>query len=144
MPHFSHTLSVTAPPAAIFAIVDDFTKTPRWLARCTGIDKLDQGVNDVGTRLRYHYADGRRRGTMDGQVVAREPDRHFAMRFTDRMMDVTVDFVAAFDGVGSTLTHRVDIAPKGFGKLLTPLIRRDLPNQTMDAMTKLKAMAETF
>ena len=143
MPHFAHTLSVTAPPSAVFAIVDDFSKTPLWLSRCTGIDKLDSGANDIGTRLRYHYDDGRRRGTMDGQIVAREPDRHFAMKFTDRMMDVTVDFVAASDGVGTTLTHTIDIAPQGFGKLFTPLIKRELPRQTMDAMTKLKAMAES-
>jgi uncharacterized protein YndB with AHSA1/START domain len=143
MPHFAHTLSVTAPPSAVFAIVDDFTKTPLWLSRCTGIDKLDSGANDIGTRLRYHYDDGRRRGTMEGQIVAREPDRHFAMKFTDRMMDVTVDFVAASDGVGTTLTHTIDIIPKGFGKLFTPLIKRELPRQTMDAMTKLKAMAES-
>lgn len=142
MPQFSHTLSVSAPPSAIFAIVDDFTKTPQWLSRCTGIDKLSEGANDVGTPLKYHYDDGRRSGTMDGQIIAREPDRHFAMKFTDKMMDVTVDFVAASDGVGSTLTHSIDIATKGFGKLLTPLIKRDLPKQTMDAMTKLKAMAE--
>ncbi|NYG06901.1 carbon monoxide dehydrogenase subunit G [Phycicoccus badiiscoriae] len=142
MPQFSHTLSVSAPPSTIFAIVDDFTKTPQWLSRCTGIDKLSEGANDVGTQLKYHYDDGRRSGTMDGQIIAREPDRHFAMKFTDKMMDVTVDFVAASDGVGSTLTHSIDIATKGFGKLLTPLIKRDLPKQTMDAMTKLKAMAE--
>ncbi len=80
---------------------------------------------------------------MDGQIIAREPDRHFAMKFTDKMMDVTVDFVAASDGVGTTLTHTIDIATKGIGKLFTPLIKRDLPKQTMDAMTKLKAMAET-
>ena len=142
MPRFSHTLSVSAPPAAIFAIVDDFSKTPLWLSRCTGIDKLSDGPNDVGTALKYHYDDGRRSGTMDGQIIAREPDRHFAMKFTDTMMDVTVDFVAASDGVGTTLTHSIDIATKGFGRLLTPLIRRQLPKQTMDAMTKLKAMAE--
>ena len=142
MPRFAHTLSVSAPPAAIFAIVDDFSKTPLWLSRCTGIDKLSDGPNDVGTALKYHYDDGRRSGTMDGQIIAREPDRHFAMKFTDTMMDVTVDFVAASDGVGTTLTHSIDIATKGFGRLLTPLIRRQLPKQTMDAMTKLKAMAE--
>ena len=34
------------------------------------------------------------------------------------------------------------VATKGFGKLFTPLIRRTLPKQTMDAMTKLKALAE--
>jgi len=142
MPQFAHTLSVSAPPSAIFAIVDDFTKTPQWLSRCTGIDKLDDGATDVGTRLKYHYDDGRRSGVMDGQIIAREPDRHFAMKFTDKMMDVTVDFVAASDGVGSTLTHSIDIATKGFGKLFTPMIKRSLPKQTMDAMTKLKAMAE--
>ncbi|HEY3534854.1 MAG TPA: SRPBCC family protein [Pedococcus sp.] len=142
MPRFAHTLSVSAPPATIFGILDDFTKTPLWLSRCTGIDVVDGGPNDVGTRLRYHYDDGRRRGTMDGEVVAREPDRHFAMKFTDRMMAVTVDFVCASDGVGTTLTHTIDIATKGVGKLFTPMIRRDLPKQTLDAMTKLKAMAE--
>ena len=142
MPRFAHTLSVSAPPSAVFSIIDDFTRTPQWLSRCTGIDKLDPGPNDVGTRLKYHYDDGRRTGTMDGQVVAREPDRHFAMKFTDKLMDVTVDFVAASDGVGTSLTHTIDIAAKGFGKLFTPLIRRTLPKQTMDAMTKLKALAE--
>ena len=143
MPRFAHTLSVSAPPATIFAIVDDFTQTPLWLSRCTGIDKVDDGPNDVGTQLRYHYFDGRRRGTMDGEVIARERDRHFAMRFTDRLMDVTVDFVSASDGVGTTLTHTIVIATKGVGKLLTPVVRRDLPKQTLDAMTRLKAMAES-
>lgn len=142
MPHFAHTLPVSAPPAVVFAILDDFSKTPQWLSRCTGIDKLDAGPNDVGTKLKYHYDDGRRSGTMDGEIVAREPDRHFAMKFTDKLTDVTVDFVAASDGVGTTLTHTIDIATKGFGKLISPLISRQLPKQTMDAMTKLKAMAE--
>ena len=142
MPRFAHTLSVSAPPSAIFAIVDDVTRTPQWLSRCTGIDKLDPGPNDIGTRLTYHYVDGRRSGSMDGQIVAREPDRHFAMKFTDRLMDVTVDFVAASDGVGSSLTHTIDITTKGFGRIFVPVIRRTLPKQTMDAMTKLKALAE--
>ena len=142
MPRFAHTLSVSAPPSAIFAIVDDVSQTPTWLSRCTAIEKLDPGPNDVGTRLRYHYADGRRTGVMDGQIIAREPDRHFAMKFSDRMMDVTVDFVAASDGVGTTLTHSVDIAPQGFGRLVAPLIRRQLPKQTIDAMTTLKRLAE--
>ena len=142
MPRFAHTLSVSAPPSAIFAIVDDVSQTPTWLSRCTGIDKLDPGTNDVGTRLRYHYADGRRTGVMEGQIVAREPDRHFAMKFTDRMMDVTVDFVAASDGVGTTLTHTIDIATKGFGRAFAPVIKRQLPKQTLDAMTALKRLAE--
>lgn len=142
MPNFAHTLPVSASPSRIFEIVDDFSKTPQWLSRCTGIDKLDDGPNHVGTRLKYHYDDGRRSGVMDGEVVAREPDQHFAMKFSDRMMDVTVDFVAASDGVGSSLTHTITISTKGIGILFAPLIKRQLPKQTIDAMTALKAMAE--
>ena len=142
MPRFAHTLSVSAPPSRVYGIVDDVSRTPEWLTRCTGIDQLDPGPVDVGTRLTYHYRDGRRTGSMDGQVVAHEPDRHFAMKFTDSMMDVTVDFVAASDGVGTSLTHTVDIATKGIGVIFSPLIKRQLPKQTMDAMTRLKALAE--
>ena len=142
MPRFAHTLSVSASPATIFAILEDFTQTASWLARCTGIDRLDAAPNDVGTRLRYHYDDGRHRATMDGEVIAREPDRHFAMKCGDRLMDVTVDFVSASDGVGTTLTHTISIAPKGVGKLLTPMIRRDLPQRTRATVTGLKALAE--
>jgi len=86
MPRFAHTLSVSAPPATVFGILDDFTQTPLWLSRCTGLDKAD--------------------------------------------------------GVGTTLTHTIDIGTVGVGKLFTPMIRRSLPKQTIDAMAKLKAMAE--
>jgi carbon monoxide dehydrogenase subunit G len=142
VPRFAHTLSVSAPPSSVYAIIDDVSRTPEWLTRCIAIDKLDPGPTDVGTRLKYHYRDGRRTGTMDGQVVAHEPDRHFAMKFTDSMMDVTVDFVAASDGVGTSLTHTIDINTKGIGVVFSPLIKRQLPKQTMDAMTRLKALAE--
>ena len=64
------------------------------------------------------------------------------MKFSDKMMEVTVDFVAASDGVGTTLTHSIDINTKGFGMVFAPLIKRQLPKQTIDAMTALKAMAE--
>lgn len=142
MPRFSHTLPVSAPPSAVFAIVDDVSRTPQWFPPCMAIDKLDDGPNDVGTRLTYHYHDGARAGSMDGEIVAREPDRHFAMTFADRTMRVTVDFVAVSDGVGTSLTHSVDVSTKGLGRIFVPLIRRQLPKQTLDALGQLKALAE--
>jgi uncharacterized protein YndB with AHSA1/START domain len=144
MPAYAHTLQVDAPPADVFAILDDTDRTPEWLSRCTGIDRLDEGPTREGLPLRYHYKEGGRTGEMAGIVTAHEPGRHLAMRYTDKMMDVTVDFVTApgtTDG-STSLTHTVDVRPQGFGRLLTPLISRALPKQTLDAMTKLKGLAE--
>ena len=143
MPSFAHTETVAASPEHVFAILDDFDRTPEWLTRCTGIDKLTEGPNRPGTQLRYHYRDGRRTGTMAGDVAAREQDQHLTLHFVDKMTDVTVDFRVAPMGAETSLTHEIAIRTLGFGKLFTPLIKRALPRQTLDAMAKLKALAES-
>jgi uncharacterized protein YndB with AHSA1/START domain len=143
MPAFAHTETVAAPPESVFAILDDTSRTPEWLERCTGIDTLDEGPNRAGTRLRYHYRDGRRTGSMDGEIAAREPGRLLTMHFLDRMMDVTIDFRTAPMGEATSLTHEIDIRPRGFGRLFTPMIKRSLPKQTLDAMARLRALAES-
>lgn len=142
MPEYSHTEHVNALPASVFELLDDTSRTPEWLSRCTGIDKLSEGPNRVGTKLRYHYKSGGRAGSMDGEITVHEPARRLTMLYVDKMMDVTVDFVTAPEGVGTSLTHNINIQPKGFGKVFTPLIKRSLPKQTLDAMAKLKAIAE--
>ncbi|WOP17505.1 SRPBCC family protein [Raineyella sp. LH-20] len=145
MPNYSRTEIVDAKPSDIFAILDDVTRTPEWLTRCTQLDKLSEGPTAVGTQLTYHYKDGNRTGVMDGAVVAREQDRKLTHRFTDSMMDVTVDFdVEPGPTADQTkLTHTITIATKGFGKIFTPMIKRQLPGQTIGAMTALKALAES-
>ena len=143
MPSYAHTETVAAPPTAVFAILDNFDRTPEWLTRCTGIDKLEDGPNHKGTPLRYHYRDGRRSGTMDGEVAEREQDNRLTLHFVDKMTDVTVDFRTAVRGDQTSLTHEIAIKTKGIGKLFTPMIQRALPKQTLDAMTRLKALAES-
>jgi uncharacterized protein YndB with AHSA1/START domain len=143
MPQHSQTMEVDAPPEAIFAILDDVTRTPEWLKRCTRIDKLSDGPIAVGQKLKYHYRDGGRTGVMDGEVAQYEANRHLENRFTDKMMDVSVDFRAEPLGADrSRLTHTITIDTKGFGKVFTPMINRQLPDQTRGAMTSLKALAE--
>src|SRR6476619_5053094 len=145
MPNYSHTETVNASPAAVFAILDDVTRAPEWLKRCTRLDNLAGGATSVGMRLKYYYKDGRRTGVMEGSVVAREQDRKLTNRFTDKMMDVTVDFdVAPGPTPGqTTLTHTITIDTKGFGKVFTPMIKRQLPGQTTGAMAELKRLAES-
>lgn len=144
MPHYEHTVEVGTSPEHVFAILDDTRRTPEWLTRCTGIDKVSDGPNQVGTQLVYHYKQGGRAGQMDGRITVHESDRHIAMNYVDKSMDVTVDFVTAPGPTEGTtmLRHTIDITTKGFQKVFTPLINRALPKQTLDAMAMLKALAE--
>jgi uncharacterized protein YndB with AHSA1/START domain len=145
MPDHSRTEVVDAPPATVFAILDDVTRAPEWLKRCTQLDNVTGGPTAVGTKLRYHYKDGGRTGVMDGEVVAREQDRKLTNHFVDKMMDVTVDFDVEPGPADqqTKLTHTITINTKGFGKLMTPMISRQLPAQTESAMTELKKLVES-
>jgi hypothetical protein len=46
-------------------------------------------------------------------------------------------------GGGARLTHVIDITPKTLmAKLFSPMIRRQLPKQTINAMEQLRALLE--
>ena len=89
---FEHGIYLDQSPAEVFAVLDDLEQTPAWLKRCTGITKLTDGENHVGTKLRYSYKEPRRSGEMAGTITARIPNERLTILYTDKMMDVSVDF----------------------------------------------------
>jgi uncharacterized protein YndB with AHSA1/START domain len=141
--HFSHTVDLAHEPAKVFALFDDLARTPEWLERCVSIEKLSPGPNEVGSKLRYTYRDGGRTGTMDGEIVKRLPDERLTFRYADRMMLVEIDFHVTNAATGARLTHTIDITPQSLlGKLLSPVIRGQVPKQTIKAMDKLRSVLD--
>jgi uncharacterized protein YndB with AHSA1/START domain len=137
--HFAHTIEIPQPPARVFTVLDDFSLTPKWLARCTGIEALTPGPKAPGTKLRYAYKEGGRAGTMDGEIAARAENERITMKYGDKMMDVSVDFHMEPNGAGTKLTHTIDIVPRSFmSKIFAPMIRKQLPKQTVTAMESLR------
>lgn len=142
--HFEHSIDLSQSPQKVFALLDDLSKTPQWLTRCTGIEVLTPGEKTVGTRLRYSYREGRRSGSMEGQIVERRPNERLGYRYEDKMMQVAVAFAMAPAGQGTRLTHTIDIQPRSFlAKLFSPMIRRQLPAQTIGSMQNLHRLLES-
>jgi uncharacterized protein YndB with AHSA1/START domain len=142
--HFEHSVEVARGPEHAFAVLDDFAQTPKWLDRCTHIDILTNGPHAVGTKLRYGYREAGRTGTMDGEISAHAPNERLAMRYSDSMLEVAVEFRLAPTDTGTRLTQIVEITPKTLVvKLISPLIRRQLPGQTTIAMERLKRLVES-
>jgi hypothetical protein len=141
---FEHSIDLACPPSTPFAILDDVSKTPSWLARCTGIEMLTPGPLAVGTKLKYSYKDGGRSGQMDGELVERIADEALSFRYWDAMFDVSVKFRMSKTPSGTRLTHTIEMTPKTFlCRLMQPLIRGQLPKQTIAAMEKLRGLVET-
>ena len=113
------------------------------LIRDGGIEKLSPGPNTVGTKVRYAYREGGRTGTMDGEIKARTPNERLTVGYSDKMMEVVVDFQMTKKDGGARLVHTIDIKPKSLmAKLFAPLVRRQLPQQTITAMETLRGLVE--
>ena len=80
---------------------------------------------------------------MDGEIRARTPNERLTVGYADKMMEVVVDFHVSKKDGGARLVHTIDIRPISlFAKLFAPLVRRQLPKQTITAMETLRGLVE--
>jgi hypothetical protein len=137
---FEQSMFVPRSPEQVFDVLDDFSVTPKWLDRCIRVQKHQPGPNEVGDALRYVYLDGLRNRVMEGSITARSRAEHLSCQYVNRKMVVSIAFRMRPHGVGTYLTHSIDILPRGFvTRLMTPLIRRTLSTQTVCAMARLRS-----
>jgi hypothetical protein len=81
---------------------------------------------------------------MDGQIVARTPGERLHCTYGDGAFDVSVDLRIASAPEGTLTTHVIEITPKTWaGKLMTPLIRLGLRQQTRNAAANLRKLLES-
>jgi uncharacterized protein YndB with AHSA1/START domain len=97
----------------------------------------------VGEPLTYTYREGSRTGTMQGAVVAFEPEKKLEFHYTDKIMHVTVGFDFTGDAGRTSVHHYIEIAPQTLVfKLLQPLIKSATIKQTAKDTATLKRLLE--
>ncbi len=136
---FTHTITVPQSPAQVFAVLDDLSVAPQWLEKCKGLEKVSAGPNAKGTQLLYTYHEMGHTGTMEGEIVAYVPNEHIAFHYDSRLLAIDADFVITPDGDGASVSYTISMATKNMvAKLMQPVIRRDLPTQTVSASEALR------
>ena len=136
------TAQIATPPARVFAILDDFERTPEWNERCVAV--VADGPHRAGAKVRYRYKERGREGEVAGEIEAYEADKRIVMKYVERVLDVRVTFELAAEGGGTKLVHVAEITPKSFVlKLLSPVIRGATKKQTEQIVGKLKQLAES-
>ncbi|MDB5390917.1 MAG: hypothetical protein JWM11_6563 [Planctomycetaceae bacterium] len=140
---FEHAIDIARSPEEVFAVLDDVSQTPKWLAPCKGIERLTPGPSEVGSQFRYSYHDFGRSGTMDGVITARIPNQQLSVKYHDSMVEVLLDFRLSPTGTGTWLIHRIEVTTKTFfAGMFSPLIRSHLPKQTTTALDALRKLLE--
>lgn len=140
---YEHTEAVHTTPQRAFAAIDNLPLTARWLPPCVSLEKIGEGPNAVGDKLRYVYKQGGKISEMAGEIVARTPDERLHTRYFDTMFEVSVELRVAPSAEGTLTTHIIEIKPKKLmAKLFSPLVRLGIGKQTRQAAANLKKLLE--
>jgi len=135
------TLDTRRTKAEVFALIDDFTRTPSWVGMCASLEQTSPAPRRAGSTLRYTYKQGGRVQVIDGTVAAYEPGRRLVLDFADKICRIAVAFELSTEGSATRLLHSIEIEPLCWPmKLMAPLIRAGTKRQLAKDTEKLKAL----
>jgi len=135
------TLDTRRTKAEVFALIDDFTRTPSWVGMCSSLEQTSPAPRRAGSTLRYTYKQGGRVQVIDGTVAAYEPGRRLVLDFADKICRIAVAFELSTEGSATRLLHSIEIEPLCWPmKLMAPLIRAGTKRQLAKDTEKLKAL----
>jgi hypothetical protein len=138
-----HQETIRATPEQTFMLIDDLPLTSNWLPPCVSLEKIGDGPNKSGDKLRYVYREGGRQGEMAGEIMTRVGGERLHCKYADAKFEVSVDLRVNAAPDGTLTTHIIEITPKTWvGRLIAPLIKLGLTKQTRDAAANLKKLLE--
>jgi uncharacterized membrane protein len=143
MIEFTVAIEIDRPVGAVFAWVTDPAKLPTWQTNTVAVEQVTDGPLGVGTRLREtHRAPGGRRLDSLVEVVAYEPDRHFALRILDGPLPIDGAFAFAPAASGTRVEMHGHGEPRGLMRMAAPLLARVLRRQFARDLASLKSVLE--
>jgi uncharacterized protein YndB with AHSA1/START domain len=107
----TYTLEVNAPIEKAFDLVDDKEKLKWWMDGLVDtVYTSDYNPNQpVGTRFKQRIKEGGRIAEYDGEVIAYEKPRHFAVRLGNKHFSVDVHYRFTPLEAGTRLDYACDI-----------------------------------
>jgi uncharacterized protein YndB with AHSA1/START domain len=126
----------------VFDFVADERNEPRYNPRMLRAEKLSPGPIGVGTRFDAEMATMRGSASMTIEFTAYEPPRWLAS--TTRLSNMDIEGTLSFDRVpeGTRMRWWWKIEPRGFLRLLGPLVARLGRRQERMIWTGLKKLLE--
>lgn len=127
----------------VFDFVADERNEPRYNTQMTRADKVTDGPIGVGTKF-HSVVTGVGHGA-DMTIEFTEFDRPRRIAETAHMPNMKINGVLTFEPVpgGTRMTWLWDLQPRGFYKMLGPLIRRMGERQELRIWSELKTVLET-
>lgn len=138
MAGFRDSVRVEGTPVEVFDFVTDQRRVAEWNEHVEYVDVVGGEPVEVGTRVRQHRRRGRREFVLEFEVTAHErPNRH-VVKGSVLGVATTMTFLIAPAEGGSILTMDADVRGRGLGRVLAPVVGREMRKSTVAALDHLR------
>jgi uncharacterized protein YndB with AHSA1/START domain len=136
--HIEGEIVIGRPVEGVFDFVADERNEPRYNAQMRRVEKISDGPIGLGTQYRAEVLSGRQVVPMVIEVTGYERPRRLAS--TTRMSSMDIRYTLTFEPVseGTRMRWVGDVEPKGFLRLLTPMVGWMGRRQELRIWTSLK------
>lgn len=138
-------LTVSKPPAAVFAYLLDFTNTETWDPGTVTTVRTDGGPLREGSTFHNTSQFRGRRTELDYRLITCDQDAHLVFTGDNTTVEATDDLSLAPDADGGTIiTYRARFRFKRLARLAEPFLRRGFEPIADDTVRQLQATLESI
>ena len=142
----SVSIDIRSTPERVFYWLGDPDRAMQWMESVTRYEIIDQTPDMVGTTFREYMQDGERETEMRGIVTEYVPNKSFGMHLESDYHIVDVRHNLEENGDITQVSQEAEISFKGFMKVimlfLWPLLKRNITQQSLSELAKLKELCE--
>jgi len=136
------SISIARPPGEVFAFISDIRNDPKWH---TDVLDVKSSTDMVGMGTVFDVKVKPSMGVSEGTMTVRKLEPGRLVEFEGHMgkMDPTVTNICEPDGQGTRVVRRVDLAPSGVMRVMTPMIKMMIGKSNAGFLANLKRVMES-
>jgi uncharacterized protein YndB with AHSA1/START domain len=138
---FSHTVSISKPPAEVFPWLLEVDKVPQWTTRLQEYGVIGDGALGPGARIRQVLTVGGRPLDVEIEITRYEPPGYAESRFSTNGMDVQTTYALREAAGGTQLTQTLEGKANSFAaRVLVPVVQPKLEAKLTEDLERLREL----
>lgn len=138
----SASIDISRPPADVFAYISNLSNMPKWQAEVVRSTVLTPGPTQVGSLFSEHVKLGPLRTVAQCEVTEFVPGQVLSFKASSSAVEYQGRRVVEPVEGGARLTLAGTLQPKGFWRLMEPLMDGELKNGVKKELGTVKALLE--
>ena len=142
MIQLNDTITISRSPSEVFAFLADLNNIPKYQAEVVTSKVITTGPTKVGTRFTEEVKMGPMRTTANCEVTEFSPNRMMSFKAISPSIDYEGQVLVEPWEKGAKLTLAGTVQPKGFWKLMQPMMKREFKTGIKKELAAVKEILE--